>query len=102
MDKNHLLITTVQADEFIAQLSQSVGHTVQSILKESGLLHPNDNSHDDVLLSRVEAAALLKISLSSLQARMRQKQVPYKKIQKRVLFSKTELLKSLDQYNVKK
>ncbi len=103
MDDIYLIINSRRADEYIAQLSASISQILlQSILKVNGHFSVSNTTQEDKLLSRQEAAELLKVSLSTLNSRMKKRQLPYKRIGRRILFSKTELLKSMEQFQVVK
>ena len=56
---------------------------------------------DDDVLTKKEAAKYLKISISTLDRLMKEKKIPYSKINGRVLFLKEDLLKWVKSKRVK-
>ncbi len=56
---------------------------------------------DDEILSKKEAAKFLKISVSNLSRLMKEKKIPYSKVNGRVLFLKEDLIKWVKSKRVK-
>ena len=56
---------------------------------------------DDEILSKKEAAKFLKISVSNLSRLMKEKKIPYSKVNGRVLFLKEDLVKWVKNKRVK-
>ena len=65
---------------------------------------PPDNS-DEILLKRVDVAKLFSVSLVTITEWMKTGKIPYHRINSRVFFKKSELMKSIelkDKYKPKK
>lgn len=82
-----------------AELQELLRSTVK---QELILLKTSDNkSVQDEILDFKETLKLLRISPPTLYKRMREGEIPFKRLGKRILFSKSELLNALQSAKVK-
>lgn len=80
-------IVLIQLDELKMILSEVIN-------KQLAEKTPQSDTQADEFLTTKQTQLLLKISKPTLYARMRDGSVPFKKIGRRVLFPKNEILKS--------
>jgi len=87
--EQHIVLSLTQ-DDFRGILKE----TIQEAL-ESALNVVEENKEAEVLLSRHEAAELLKVSLVTISKYQKDGIIPYYRFGRRVLFKKKELIESL-------
>jgi predicted DNA-binding transcriptional regulator AlpA len=91
MNEN-IILTTIKEE----QLQQIISDAVQ----QAFVVHqkkPREVPEEDKLLDRNEVLELLKISAVTLWSRMKEGDIPFKKLGRRVLFSKRDILNSLSE-----
>jgi excisionase family DNA binding protein len=86
---NNIVLLSLSTDEF----AEIIRNVVNDALKEK---------KQKELLDFKETCLLLGISSSTLNKLKRENRIPYKKIGKRILFSREEVLKSLKDSNYSK
>lgn len=92
MKTNLIQIETTSADDFKSEIINGV----ITVLKSFGV-HSQNNS--EIILSREEAAKLLKISLVTLWDMTRKDKIPAFRIGNKVRYKKSDVLNALTQKN---
>jgi len=81
------LLVTVSIDELRELIKECISEILEIKLKKE---------LPEELLSRKEVATLLQISLPTLNKKQREGKIPYYRMGTRILFKKSEVMKSLD------
>lgn len=76
-------------------LSDLVISAAREALAEQTSPTPPPGQIDDELLTRAETAALLRITLPTLYCQMKSGKLPFKRVGRRVLFSRREVLAAI-------
>lgn len=92
-----IILTSLNQDELQKLISEAVQQALMEQNKVSNTIPTEDN-----LLSRTEVQKLLKISGVTLWQRMCDGSLPFKKIGRKVLFSKQEIMDSIKTNSVRK
>jgi excisionase family DNA binding protein len=80
------------------ELSNIIYNAVSKALKENQLQQKPDNT----ILTQIEVAQLLKISIPTLQAMKEKGLIPFTKIQRKIYFKKQDVLTALETLCTKK
>lgn len=88
-------------EELIVISPDRLKEIIQLVLKEELAKYSLDKTskecdNDEVLLNFKEAQRFLKISRPTLYARMKDQSIPFKKLGNRILFSKHDIVASLN------
>ena len=87
--EQHIVLSLTQ-DDFRGILKETIQEALQAALNVV-----EENKEADVLLSRHEAAELLKVSLVTISKYQKDGKIPYYRFGRRVYFKKKELIESL-------
>ena len=80
------------------ELSNIVCNAVAKALKE----HQTQQKPDNTILTQLEVAQLLKVSIPTLQAMKEKGLIPFTKIQRKIYFKKQDVLTALETLCTKK
>ena len=84
------------------ELEEIISKSVQNVIREyESTKNENTDSENEEMLTTLQILLLLKISKPTLYKRMKDGTVPYRRIGRRLLFPKNEILSSISKYNVK-
>jgi excisionase family DNA binding protein len=94
--ENYVVIK-MEVDEFSTLLRRVIREELKSILEELS----KSSAVDNTLISRKEAAKLLKVSLPTMNNLQKTGRIPFLKVGRRVLYKRGELLKYFEVSNIK-
>ena len=84
-----LIMSTFSKSELQDMFREVMSDSISSLAKD--MISPNKVQNDDKIINTSEAAEFLGISRMTLFRRMKLGQVPYKRLGRRVMFSKLQL-----------
>ena len=87
------LFTQLSPDDLRAMISNAVTDGITEGLRQFQERQPKPQAEE--LLTREEAAKLLRVSLVTIYQRMKSKDIPFRRVGRRVLIPKNELLAKL-------
>lgn len=84
--ENQLLVT-LQVDEFKNLINESI---------ENAITKANTPKEEEIILRRKEVAKLFSVSLVTISDWMKTGKLPYHRINSRIFFKKSEVMKSME------
>lgn len=90
---NAIILNEAELQALIDKTARTTAEHTAALTLEA--LKSSEKRHDDDFLTRDEVCKLLHISKVTLNARMRSGDIPYRKIGRRVLFSRPEIMASI-------
>lgn len=90
---NNEINITIPLDTLLSEFKQLIVETVQTTIKAQHQIEPSPTQSD--LLTRLQACKLLKISLPTLDARIKDGSIPYFRIGKKILFDEVKVMESI-------
>lgn len=96
-NENRIQFFQISLEELKSLIIEAVNSSAkQSLKKGHNNIDPKIYSYNEVLLTRKEAAAFLKISTTTLWSLDKSQQLPAKRLNGKVLYIKSELLTFLN------
>lgn len=93
------MISKINIEITAEELQEMINQGLRSAIKEVAQLRMQEPENKDELLTRDDLLKMLKIGETTLWKMMRDGKIPYKRVGKRVLFSKNEILKEISNLN---